>query len=282
MKIKESRLGITSEDIRKGLEALGVRSGMRIMVHSSLKSFGWVEGGAHAAIHALMEAIGPQGTLLMPSFNHSAPFGADGPGFYDPRETPTSNGRIPDTFWRMPGVYRSLNPTHPYAAWGRDAERYTRHHHLTLTMGEDSPLGLLARDGGYQLNLGTTHATSTAKHLAETMRRVPCLGYRTEAYPVRLPDGRIVEHRTWGWRERNCPLNDSGKFIEAEMERLGLQKKGMVGSSVVTFFRLNDLLHAIWGILDNGYAGYPPCAACPIRPRKVATTCPSDPELSNL
>ena len=64
--------------------------------------------------------------------------GEDGPRVFDPQETPTTNGRIADTFWRMPGVLRSLNPTHPFAAWGRHAERYTALHHRTLTMGMDS------------------------------------------------------------------------------------------------------------------------------------------------
>jgi len=281
------KLNLTSEDIRRGLEALGLGRGMRLMVHSSLSAFGWVEGGAEAVVRALQTLVGPEGTILMPSFNHGAIFRegrsasadapvAGGPGVFDPLKTPTSNGRIPDTFWRMPGVFRSLNPTHAFAAWGRDAERYTANHHLTLTTGEDSPLGLLAREGGWQANLGTTHHTTTAKHLAETMRRVPCLGYRTEAHPVRLPDGRVVEHRTWSWRERSCPLTDSGEFIEAEMERLGCQRKGHIGPCPVTVFKLEDLLNAIWGLLDHGHMGYPPCARCPIRPRRGPNTRASD------
>ena len=179
-------MSITSKDIRSGLEKFGFGRGDRLMIHSSLSSFGWVEGGAETVIAALMDLVGPEGTILMPSFNHGAPFSAGKSGVYDPLETPCTNGRIPDTFWRIAGVHRSLNPTHAFAAWGRDAERYMRDHHLTLTMGEDSPLGLLTRDGGYQLNIGTAHHTTTAKHLAETMNRSPCLGYRTEAYPVRL------------------------------------------------------------------------------------------------
>ncbi len=157
---------MTSQEIQLGLEELGLHRDMRIMVHSSLSSFGWVEGGAESVIHALLAVVGAEGTIMMPSFNHGAPFQQKGPGIYDPLQTPTTNGRIANTFWRMPGVFRSLNPTHPYAVWGADAERYTRHHHLTLTMGEDSPLGLLTRDDGYQLNLGTTHHTTTAKHFA--------------------------------------------------------------------------------------------------------------------
>jgi aminoglycoside N3'-acetyltransferase len=176
----------------------------------------------------------------------------------------------------MEGVYRSLNPTHPYSAYGRDAERYIKNHHLTLTMGEESPLGLLALEGGYQINLGTKHNATTAKHVAETINRSPCLGYRTEAYSVRLPDGKVVMHRTWGWRERACPLTDSGEYIEIEMEKQKLQKKGYIGKSLVTYFRLLDLLKVILDMLDNGYAGYPPCSGCSIRPSITDATCPSD------
>ena len=269
-------MGITDGEIRRKLESFGFGHGSRLMVHSSLRSFGWVEGGAEAVIRALMDLVGGEGTILMPSFNHGGPFREGGEGVYDPRKTGTSNGRIPSTFWRMPAVYRSQNPTHPYAAWGADAERYTENHHLTLTMGEDSPLGLLARDGGYQLNLGTTHEATTAKHLAETIRRVPCLGYRTETYPVRLPDGQVVEHRTWGWRERTCPLTESGEYIEAEMERRGLQKKDYIGECLVSYFKLTDLLGAIFHLLDNGQDAYPPCSGCPIRPRLTAGTRQSD------
>ena len=270
------KTSVTSEDIRSGLENLGFGRGDRLMIHSSLSSFGWVEDGAKAVIKALMDLVGSEGTILMPSFNHGSAFRKGGLEVFDPLETRCTDGRIPDAFWRMKGVYRSLNPTHAFAAWGRDAERYTRDHHLTLTMGEDSPLGLLARDGGYQINIGTTHHTTTAKHLAETMNRSPCLGYRTEAYPVRLPDGRVVKYRTWGWRERGCPITDSGGNIEAEMERAGLQKKGYIGQSLVIYLRLRDLLKVILSLLDNGYGGFPPCSDCAIRSRRTDFTCPSD------
>jgi aminoglycoside N3'-acetyltransferase len=269
-------MSLKSEEIKSKFQSFGFGRGNRIMVHSSLSSFGMVEGGAEAVIKALMELVGPEGTILMPSFNHNAPFSPSGPGVYDPKDTACTNGRIPDTFWRMEGVYRSLDPTHPFAAYGHDAERYTKNHHLTLTMGEESPLGLIALDGGYQINIGTKHHTTTAKHLAEMINRTPCLGYRTEAYPVRLPDGNVAMHRTWGWRERGCPLTDSGEFIEIEMEKRKLQKKGYICKSLVTYFRLLDLLKVILDMLDNGYAGYPACSDCSIRPRIVNETCPSD------
>lgn len=274
-------MSVTLKDIKLSLERFGFCHGDKIMVHSSLSSFGWVEGGAETVIRALMELLGEDGTILMPSFNHGKPFEDSGAGFYDPYETPCTNGRIPDTFWRIDGVCRSLDPTHPFAAWGKNASTYTKNHHLTLTMGEDSPLGLIMRDDGYQINFGTTHRTTTAKHLAEMINRSPCLGYRTESYPVRLKDGRIVYHRTWGWREKACPLTDSGEYIELEMERTGLQKKGYIGKSLVTYFKIKDLVKVVLMILERGYKEDPPCKYCNIRPRKTKFTLQSDWKESN-
>jgi len=267
---------VTGGEILDELRVIGVRPGMKLMVHSSLKSFGQVEGGALTVIRALMDAVGPEGTLLMPSFNHGDIFGESAGVAYEPLVTPTSNGIIPDTFWRQSGVRRSLNPTHPFACWGRDADRYTARHHETLTMGEDSPLGLLAHEGGFQVNLGTTHETTTAKHVAETMRRVPCLGYRTEEHPVRMPDGSVKRLRTWSWRSAECPLTESGALIEEEMERSRSQVKGRIGECLAVFFRIRDCLEAVWRLLDNGRGAAPPCARCPIRPLRSSRTVPSD------
>jgi aminoglycoside N3'-acetyltransferase len=259
-----------------GLHRVEVRTGARLMVHSSLKSFGRVDGGAATVIAALCETVGLDGVVMMPSFNHGTPFGPGGPGVYDPQTTPTTNGIVADTFWRMPGVRRSLNPTHPFAVWGADAQRYVEHHHRTLTMGPASPLGLLHADGGECVMLGTDHKTNTFKHVAETLCGAACLGRRTEEYPVKLPDGRIVGGRTWGWRSRDCPLTESGAHIHDEMEARGFHRVAYVGDARVIAFRLSDCLTAIQDILEHGRDDHPPCRQCPIRPAVHSATCPSD------
>ena len=264
---------VTRSDIVAGLRRLGIEPGTRLMVHSSLKSFGRVDGGAQTVIEALMEVVTPAGSLMMPSFNHGTAFGDEGAGYYDPAETPTISGTIPNLFWRMPDVYRSLDPTHPIAAWGSDARRYTEFHHRTLTMGPDSPLGLLHADGGYGLLLGVDYGVNTFHHVVEMTLDVPCLGQRTEAYPVLLPDGRRVEGRTWGWREKNCPFTDEGRYFD---EMQSVQTQTAIGSSTVTLFGLDDCFEIIARILRNGRDGFPPCSQCPIRPRKIEATVNSD------
>ncbi len=266
---------VIKEDILQGLRQLGLPPGAGVMVHSSLKSFGYVEGGAQTVIAALMEHLTPEGTLLMPSFNHATIFEPGGPGYFHPRQTPTTNGVIPDTFWRMSGVYRSLNPTHAFAAWGRHARRYIEFHHRTLTMGPESPLGRLYADDGYGLLLGVGYQANTFHHVVEMTVGVPCLGLRTETYPVMLPGGRVVNGRTWGWREQLCPLTDKGAYYP-DMPARGLQREALVGQSRFILFKLRDCFELVAGVLRAGKDGFPPCRRCPIRPRVIAATVESD------
>ena len=162
---------LNQQQIVDGLRTLGLHVGIGVMIHSSLRSFGRVNGGAETVVDALMEVVTPAGTLMMPSFNHGEPFGESGPGLFDPQTTRTTNGTIPDRFWRRPNVYRSLNPTHAFAAWGKHARRYTEHHHRTLTMGPNSPLGLLLEDDGYGLLLGVDYRSNTFHHVVEMFNR---------------------------------------------------------------------------------------------------------------
>ncbi len=266
---------ITKRRIVDGLREVGVTTGMGVMVHSSLKSFGPVEGGAQTVVDALMEAVTPQGTLMMPSFNHGAPFKRGGPGCYDPTQTPTINGAIPDCFWRQPGVSRSLDPTHAVAAWGKNSREYTAHHHRTLTMGSQSPLGLLWADDGWVLLLGVSYAANTFHHVVEMATGAPCLGQRTEAYRVLLPDGRKVMGRTWGWREAACPINDDHLY-DVEMAKRGRHRQVLIGGSKATLFRMKDCYEVIAALLQNGTDSFPPCRGCPIRPRRTARTVASD------
>lgn len=268
-------MNLTLPTLEDALRTLGVVPGMRLMTHSSLRSLGRVEGGAATVVQALMNVVGSSGTLLFPTFNHGETFGPDYAQPFDPRSTRTTNGAIPDAFWRMPDVQRSLDPTHPFAAWGADAERYVADHHRTLTMGARSPLGLLLADGGSCLLLGVGYDRNTFHHVVETMTGAPCLGKRCEAYPVRTANGRIVAGRTWGWRDGSCPITDAARYSRLMRER-NLDRRGFVGAAPATLFELRDCFDLLSELLASGLDGFPPCSRCPIRPRVVDVTVESD------
>ena len=61
----------TKEMIIKELKALGLEKGDAVMVHTSLKSMGYVCGGAQAVIEALIDVVGSDGTIMMPTQSYA-------------------------------------------------------------------------------------------------------------------------------------------------------------------------------------------------------------------
>src|SRR5512137_302949 len=97
-------------DLASDLLELGVRPEGVLLVHSSLKALGPRAGGPAHVIAGLQRALGPRGTLLMPALSYAS-VTPEHP-LFDLRTTPSCVGIIPETFRRMPGVLRSLHPTH--------------------------------------------------------------------------------------------------------------------------------------------------------------------------
>lgn len=58
---------VTKQDILEALEKVGVCKGQVLMVHTSLSSLGYVCGGAQVVIEALLEGVGREGTIMMPT-----------------------------------------------------------------------------------------------------------------------------------------------------------------------------------------------------------------------
>ncbi len=103
-----SRKIIIQKQLAEGFEALGIRSGDTLLVHSSLKS---LEGASPAdVIEALLALLGPEGTLMLPTLSYLYA-NRDNPVF-DVRRTPSNVGAIPEYFRTEYPVLRSLCPTH--------------------------------------------------------------------------------------------------------------------------------------------------------------------------
>src|SRR5690242_1889304 len=143
----------TVDSIAADLAVLGVKPGMVLVVHSSLKSMGFVNGGPVSVILALEEVLGLEGTLVMPTHtaDNSDPANWKNPPVpeswwetirqtmpaYDPALTPTFRmGIIPETFRKQTGVLRSSNPDASFAAWGKYARQITEDHALFPLFGE--------------------------------------------------------------------------------------------------------------------------------------------------
>ncbi|MEP7097762.1 MAG: AAC(3) family N-acetyltransferase [Dokdonella sp.] len=165
---------VTADGITGNLRALGVRSGTTLLVHSSLSSLGFVVGGAEAVVRALLSAIGPDGTLVLPT--HTWDRSGRGDFTFDVRHTPSCVGAITEAFRTMSGVTRSLHPTHSVAAIGPGAISLTEAHELSTTpCGEGTPYTKLIQEQAQILFLGTTLDQNTIYHSLESLAQMPYL-----------------------------------------------------------------------------------------------------------
>ena len=181
---------LTRDEIVRGLRDLGVSKGDVLMVHSSLSSLGRVEGGADTVIDALVEAVGPTGTVAMPTLY--IPSISSGEVF-DVEQSPSHMGTITEVFRTRPGTVRSVHPTHPIAASGARADELVADHAKAPTAcGEGTPFSRLIEWGGKVLLLGVDQDRNTLLHTAEDYADCPYLTPRRVSY--RDPrDGTVKE-----------------------------------------------------------------------------------------
>lgn len=232
---------VTRQDITSGLKELGLPDGACVLVHSSLSSFGHVEGGADAVIDALLETVGPAGTVLAPTLTGSEALSPAHPPVFDPQTSPCWTGRIPETFRQRPEAVRSLHPTHSTAAVGPDAAALTADHINSLTPCDDlSPYGKLAQlDNGYILLLGVDHQSNTTiHHIEEQAGAAYHMQPKLAPARIRVNGREIVRHillHAYG-----TPRH-FGVMEPVFMER-GIQQTGRIGQAVVRLVRARPMV----------------------------------------
>ena len=212
------------------LRTLGVAAGQVLLVHASFRALRPVEGGPRGVIEGLLEVLGPEGTLAMPSWT-----GRDDLPF-DVRTTPAAAdlGVLAETFWRMPAVRRS---THPFAFAARGARAGEVVGGL-LTLpphAPASPVGRVHALDGRVLLLGVGHDANTTLHLAELMADVP---YRVPHAFTELRDG-VAERVEYGENDHCCRRFE---LADGWLRSAGLQREGPVGNAHARLFRSHDLV----------------------------------------
>jgi len=193
--------GYDREWLQAGLTNLGLPAGSIVLVHASLRNVTPAGGDPAAVTSALLDVLGPGGTLVVPTqttwnsttsrafqaaTRHLTPEQVaeykDSLPAFDPRTTPSSGmGALPEYVRNLPQAVRSAHPQTSFAAVGARAAELMSVHQLESHLGDKSPLGALYANDALVLMLGTGYSTSTVFHLAEysyrpqTTRPYECL-----------------------------------------------------------------------------------------------------------
>jgi aminoglycoside N3'-acetyltransferase len=217
-------------DVANQLRGLGVEEGGVLLVHTSFRATRPVQGGPVGLIEALRDALGPQGTLVMPSWSgyDDAPF--------DPLTTPAepSLGVVAETFWRLPGVLRS-DHAQAFAAAGPEAARITAGPLPLPPHIPESPVGRVHDLDGQVLLLGVGHDADTTLHLAELLAGVP---YGVPRCCTVLQDGRPVRIEY----EENDHCCERFALADEWLRARGLQSEGRVGHARARLARARDIV----------------------------------------
>jgi aminoglycoside N3'-acetyltransferase len=231
-----SRHPTTVSELTVQIRELGVTAGGVVLVHTSFSKVGPVEEGPLGLIRALQAALGPTGTLVMPSMTDDD----DHP--FDPRRTHCLGmGVVADTFWRMPSVRRSDSP-HAFAAIGPEADRITADHPLDVPHGLNSPVGRVYDLDGQVLLLGVGHDANTTIHLAEALAGVR---YRRRK-SVAIIDGGKPTRYCYGEIDHCCEnFNLVDEWLDAE----GQQRHGRVGHGKSRLASARDVVATVMGRL---------------------------------
>ena len=245
---------ILKSDVLSALEKAGVKAGQIIMVHTSLGSIGYVCGGAQTIIEALIETVGNDGTIMMPTQSWKNLDPETGVHWevaedcwqairdhwppYDKHLTPTNTmGAVAEMFRQWPGTIRSDHPARSVAAFGKYAEYLTKDHDLSNIFGEGSPIEKLYELDAYVLLIGVGYDKNTSLHLADVRAEYESKHYCTEHSAVTENGQRI-------WKAYDTLYVDGEDFeqIGAAFEEKQEVKKTMLGDATLRLMKQRELV----------------------------------------
>jgi aminoglycoside 3-N-acetyltransferase len=259
---------VTRSRLAHDLDELGLKPGGAAMVHCRMSALGHVVGGAESVVRALLDALGPEGTLVAyTGWQDAPPDDLDALGeatrrayleehpAYDPRVALArrDHGRVPEALRTWPGARHSGHPEAGVAAVGPLAEAITVGHPYDDAYGAGTPYARLVELGGRVAVLGAPLDTVTLVHHAEAVAEVPGKRRVNYRYPI-LKGGERV------WRtfsdidtsegalpyERVIGDEDYVGYIARSALAAGAGGSGSVGEAPAYLFEARELVeHAV-------------------------------------
>jgi aminoglycoside 3-N-acetyltransferase len=247
------------EKLKLRLAQIGVSATDTLMVHANFEPDSGFQGTPLDLANALVDLVGEKGNLLMVSlpfrgaaFDHLAlgkPFNV--------KKTLSMMGLVTEMFRRREGTLRSLHPTHPVLAYGKDAERLVAdHEHCLYPCGPGSPFEKFHRLKGKILFFDVSFGSITFFHYIEDLlkERLPFPVYSDRLFSVPAVDanGKNRVIRTYAFSN----VRRMAKKLEAEMAGQRKIRYGKVGNSRFLLVTAEDVVHCFTGMVEAGNLPY--------------------------
>lgn len=229
---------LTLEKLVDGFRKLGLVAGDTLLVHSSYKAFGGVEGGPQTVIDALLQALGAEGTLIMPTFNFDFCRGES----WDVRTTHSHMGIITNLVREHPEALRVFHPIYSFAILGKHAAYLTQDRYKS-SFEKNSVFGKLRALGGKIMIIGLSYTNSmTFFHHVEELEGVDYRYMKDFTGMVTDEDGNTYEDTF------SMLVRDLEKGVETEVDPMGalMEEAGIVsirqiGEATVKLMKADDV-----------------------------------------
>lgn len=220
----------TFASLTADLERLGIRSDDTLLVHSSMRALGHIDGGAETVLDALASIVA-DGLLLLPT--HTWKDWNNRDGIFDPRTETSCVGILPELFRRRDGVIRSWHPTHSLAGLGADAATYLAgEEHTHTPCPRHGCWGRLYDVRARILFLGAPLRTNTTLHSVEEWHDIPDrLAAQPTVFRIRTPKGSLLDCPQF---RHSSSVGDVSQFydkVEPELLYRGIAREGRVGDA---------------------------------------------------
>ncbi len=229
--------GLGRENIERGLRQLGLGTGAVVEVHSSLGSFGYVQGGAVTVVDALMRVVGKEGAIVMSNYPLSRPLPVSSAErargiawkvrrLTDGSEERTSTGAVSDEFRKRDDVVCGTG-VHRVCAWGRNAELHSAgYRHLIDVDGWVLLIGV-GIDRCSSLHLG--ERVPIPRDVRQRIEQIQNLPQNVEHIQKEYPPEIIIGLRG--------PPGDPWGLVLEDADRRGLTRRAKIGAASCLLFK---------------------------------------------
>lgn len=238
--------GHSKEKLVSQLIAMGLKPTDTLLMHTSLRAVGKINGGADTLIDALQQVLS-DGMLVIPTHTWNT-VGIESPVF-DVNETPSCVGTLPNIFRKRSGVVRTLHPTHSLGIWGKDAEEFAKgEEKLDTPCNPKSCYGKLIDKNAYILLTGVDFGRNTMIHCIEEIAEVP-YRLKTELHPLVVRDTNGNETAVPSHRHQNA---NSDLYVKLEPVMLyhNILKKFKLGDADCLLMKAQDLKNVVVALTE--------------------------------
>lgn len=221
----------TKQNIMDSIAKIGILPTDTLLVHSSMKAIGEVDGGADTVLDAFIDYIQDDGLLIFPT--HTWDQINDEYNVFNPMTEPSCVGLLTNLFLKRPGVIRSLHPTHSVAALGKDAEEYTSgEERFDTPCSRNGCWGKLYDRKAKILFLGCSLKKNTFIHGVEEWNQIPNrLMDKPRQLKIITPDGGIIDRPLHSHYFPNGDVSYNYDKMLAPFLHYQVAKKGLIGDA---------------------------------------------------